>query len=163
MTDGSFPVVREFLLARPLQALKLLVGAGTILLGVLSFLGAFGSSAGLTAFITMPFIGVLLGAVVVLESLVTVARWLLEHRDSFEGSWPAPAYLGVRLLETGAGLASAGLVIWLLGRFSGEPMPPPAAIGLAMYMTGASLIVLIAVLIRGVVEFTRFRTQGWVS
>lgn len=160
MTDGSFHVVRAFLLARPLQASKLLVGFGTIILSVLSFLGAFGSSGGLTAFITMPFIGVLLGAVVVLESLVTMAKWLLEHRDSFEGSWPAPAYLGVRLLETGAGLASAGLVIWLLGRFSGEPMPPPAAIGLAMYMTGAALIVLIGVVIRGVVEFTRFRTRS---
>lgn len=143
-------MVREFVAARPLQALKLVLAIGTIVVGAADFVWRYSPLDGMLPFVLFPLVGMLFFVVVVGESLYRLARWLASNTSPAAVVSARPGYALVRAFEVVGVVVGPVIIVGAFGIL--DPSSAPGAIGMAMIVGAAGVLIIGAVITRGVIE-----------
>jgi len=149
-------MLRDFIAAKSLQACKLAVLVGTLAFGLVGFFRIVPGQQ-LGALLLAPFVGVVLALVVVAETLVAGYRAARADESPSAGLAARPVYTVVRALEVVAAVLAAGGIVGTVATLPDEPIPGPGAIGLLFVFAGLGLLVLVASLVRTLVEYYYYR------
>jgi len=147
---------RQFLAARPLQACKLAVVAGTLVFGLLGFFRLVPGQQ-LAALLVVPFVGLTLALVVTGETLIAGYRAARADESPTDRLTARPAYTVVRAVEAGVALLAAGGVVATVVTVPDEPLAGPGAIGLLFVVATLGLFILAATLVRVAAEYHYYR------
>lgn len=147
---------RPFVRAEPLQAGKL---AAIVAVLVFAVGGYFRLIPGqqLAAFLLVTVSGLGLALVVTAETLLAGYRAIRTAESRSRRFDVRPAYTAVRAGEAVVALLAAGVFIVTIDALPDEPMAGPGAFGLLLFGVGLGLSILVASLVRTVVEYYSHR------
>lgn len=142
----------RFARARPIQAGKLVAIVVALPIGGAVFFGLV-PYPGVLGLFLVPLLGVGLTVVVVLEALSAGFRALRAGRPTAGWLGDRPVYTVVRAGEVVAAVAWVAALLYVLSTIPDGPMAGPGAIGLWLIMVGLALVVVVASLVRTLVEY----------
>lgn len=153
---------RTFVVEKPLQASKLTAISIALILSIGGFLRIIQPSNLITdpgladgqllALVLTPLVSLLLVCVICIETIHTGIRMLQSDLSIRQTLTARPGYALLRLIEAGVAFIGLGLIVIGLRTYVTEPMPAPAGIGLLLAFMAIGLAILIASLLRGLIE-----------
>lgn len=152
-------MIRQFTRSEPLQAFKL---AAILIVLFVATAGIFGyiPSLGLKSLFLIVVLGLLLGLVVIGETLI-IAVGAIGSRESIRDQIESrPTYIVIRTLEVACVILPAGGFVYLISTIPEGPMAGPGAIGLLFIITGLGTMPMAGSLIRVLSEVYYFRQDG---
>ena len=147
---------RQFLVEKPLQAIKSLLVVLVLVFGLLGFSRVVPGRQ-LDALLLVPVAGFALALVVTGETLVAAYRVARAEDPPTARLAARPAYTVVRAVEAGAAVLAVGGIVGIITTLPDEPPPGPGAIGLLFVFGALGLLVLVASLVRTAVEYVYYR------
>lgn len=147
---------RRFLAEKPLQAIKFLLVALVLAVGLVGVFGLV-PGRGLDALLLVPFASFALAVVVLGETLVAAYRVARGDDPPTARLAARPAYTAVRAVEAVAAVLVVGGIVGAFAVLPDEPPPGPGAVGLLFAFVALGLLVLVASLVRTAAEYVYYR------